>query len=194
MEFKEELIVTQRISSNNEDKNTWTITSRFGEILRYAEKLFGERDLTYTLLGVEFAFTDKPCIWHHIDSKQIVVQLTITAANNVNLALFQLSHETIHCLSPTGQRDANILEEGLASYFSYWYLKEKGLEYWIPAPPEYEIALGLVNQLLAIDEEIIKKVRLLKPIISEISTDDFLKVNPSIDRALLDNLCKPFYN
>lgn len=33
---------------------TWTLSSRLGQMLREAEEQFGERDKSYTILGIEF--------------------------------------------------------------------------------------------------------------------------------------------
>jgi hypothetical protein len=190
MEIKEELFVTQHLSSN--DCYSWTITTRLGDILRKAEKMFGVRDIAYTILGVEFISSDQPHIWYPKNCKQIVIRLNENAAKNVNQALYQLAHETIHCLSPTGKSNANILEEGLATFFSEWYMNQNGFGFWAPTRPEYVNALILVKQLILIDEEIIKKVRVNKPVISEITSDDFLQINPTIDRVLLDSICMTF--
>ena len=50
-----DLLVSQALSDNS--GYTWTLASRLGEMLHKAEELFGERDCSYTILGMEFG----PC-------------------------------------------------------------------------------------------------------------------------------------
>jgi hypothetical protein len=53
----------------------FTLASWLGKMLRQAEKLYGERDKSYTILGVEFR-DSVPQIWFHgADRKNVVVQL-----------------------------------------------------------------------------------------------------------------------
>lgn len=42
---------------------TWTLPSRLGDMLADAEMMFGERDHSWTILGIEFALTG-PMIWY----------------------------------------------------------------------------------------------------------------------------------
>ena len=47
-----DLLVAQRLSDGC--GYTWTLASRLGEMLHMAEELFGPRDCSYTILGIEF--------------------------------------------------------------------------------------------------------------------------------------------
>src|SRR5437763_183874 len=99
------------------DGFTWTLPSRLGALLNEAERLYGERDRSYTILGVEFGPGD-PQIWFPGNRRHIVIQLADNALENTALAVYQLAHETIHLLSPTGTANAPVLEEGLATAFA----------------------------------------------------------------------------
>jgi len=73
---------------------TWTLATRFGVALDFAEKRYGRRDLNWTLLGVDFARVNAPQIFYagHGGGRQdIVIQLTTSAAVNEKQALFQLA-------------------------------------------------------------------------------------------------------
>jgi len=89
--------------------HSWTITSKFGHILRTAEEKYGERDKSYTILGVEFTTYIKPQIWYPGNCKHVSIQITINCLNDINRAIFQVAHETIHFLCPTGGQNANVL-------------------------------------------------------------------------------------
>jgi hypothetical protein len=191
MDMKSELFISKELETK--DGYTWTMASRLGDMLRKAEELFGKRDMEYTILGVEFALTERPQVWYPGNYKHIIVQLNKHALENLNQALYQLSHETVHCLSPIGKKAANILEEGLATYFSEWYMKQNGLGDWFASLPEYIEAVKLVKDLLAIDSDIIKKVRAIQTTISEIKPEELLQANNNIPKELADKLCEPFY-
>lgn len=191
MVIKTELFIAEELSTK--DGYTWTMSSRLGDTLRKAQELFGGRDMDYTILGVEFVLTDRPRIWYPGNCKNIIIQLDKHALEDIGQALYQLSHETVHCLSPKRKKIANVLEEGLATYFSVWYMQQSGFESWFPTLQEYKDAISLVKQLLAVDMELIKKVRQITPTISDIKPNDFFQINPNLDKDLLDKLCNPFY-
>ena len=51
-EISSDLLVAQRKTSGK--GYTWTLASRFGEMLHMAEELFGPRDSSYTIHAIEF--------------------------------------------------------------------------------------------------------------------------------------------
>lgn len=169
----------------------WTLASRLGDILLKAEQMYGQRDKAYTILGFEF-IDDRPQVWFPKNNNNVLIQLNIDCMNDITRAIFQLSHEIVHCLCPIGSRSANILEEGLATHFSLSYtLANTGVMMGI-AEQEYIMANKLVSQLLGIDPQIIIKVRQVQPTISLMKVEDFLSINPTLDVQLITQLCQPF--
>ena len=49
--------------------------------------------------------------------------LSLSAATNILQACYQMAHETVHLLAPSGGRNANNFEEGVACYFAAYYMK-----------------------------------------------------------------------
>ncbi|WP_157594973.1 hypothetical protein [Psychroflexus tropicus] len=173
--------------------NSWTITSKLGHILRTAEEKYGERDKSYTILGVEFTTNGNPQIWYPDDCKHVVIQITENCINDINRAVFQVAHESIHCLCPTGSQNANVLEEGLANLFSIIYCRENGHgNNWTSNAQSYTNASNLVEKLLSIDADIIKKLRAIEPTLSKVDKDLMIRVNPDITSELADKLTKKF--
>jgi len=172
--------------------NSWTITSKLGDILLQAENRYGYRDKSYTILGVEFTTDDNPQVWYPQNCNHIIIQITTTCLADMNQAVFQVAHEVIHCLSPSGGRNANVLEEGLACYFSIEYTKMNGHGIQSYGRPSYQEALTLVEQLLAIDKESIKKARLIQPILSLITKETLMSINSNITNELADKLTNKF--
>ena len=149
--------------------HTETIVSRLGNILNEAEKLYGERDRNFTILGIEIANISQPQIFlSGNDKKNVTIQITENCINNIGQATFQVAHEAIHCLCPKVHRSSTYLEEGLATYFSIYYTAKIGDPYSMPNP-KYFKSYELVDTLLKIDGDIIKISRKIEPDLSKIA-------------------------
>lgn len=170
---------------------SWTLIRLLGHILRVAEERFGERDHSYTILGIEFAKSG-PQIWYPGNCKHIAIQLGIKCLNEKYRAYYQLAHESIHLLSPTGGRNATVLEEGLATYFSSWYLDEFFNQNWYSSMVSYTEACADVKKLLELDKDAIQKLREEEPVISKISSQLLLKYYPALGEEIAERLVQPF--
>ncbi len=175
--------------------HSWTIITKFGHILKKAEKKYGNRDNNYTILGIELTSKNNPQIWfpNYGKSIYIVIQITENCLNDMDRAVFQVAHETIHCLSPIKENKVSVLEEGLATLFSIEYCKKNNHgKSWSAKKAEYINAQILVKELFKIDKNIIKKLRAVQPSFSKISKQLILKTNPEIPELLAKELTKPF--
>ena len=173
---------------------SWTIISLLGTILKDAEGLYGERDRSFNILGVELCDQEQPQTWYPggwNGQKDVIIQITKDCENNLKKAIFQVSHEVIHCLCPKPGRHANVLEEGLATLFSTYESNKFGTGYH-PGSLLYISAMKIVEELLSYDETIIKKARMMEPDISLITKEMLLAFHPSIKDDLLEILLKPF--
>lgn len=182
---------------------TWTLTSRLAQALKEAEKRYGERDKKWTILGVEFTANKQPQIWYPYSGDNenfIIVQLSQNASCNDKEALFQLSHEVVHLLSPAGGNvKSTVLEEGVATYFSIQYLKKQGFdvsEDYI-STAKYKDAYTAVEALYktygeAEANQFIEQFRLEYPTLSSISKQQIMDVIPNIDESLAERLATVF--
>jgi len=82
---------------------TFTLATRLGHMLRIAEERYGQRDGSYTILGVEFT-EGVPQLWYPDNVDDIAIQLNVTCLHEPHRAYYQLAHECIHLLSPTGDK------------------------------------------------------------------------------------------
>ena len=192
-----DLLITRNLLEN---VNSWTLTSRIGEMLEFAENKFGKKDDGFFFLGTEF-ISDGPRIRYQ-NPKYIIIQLSPFALSNEYIAYYQLSHEVYHLLSPTGIHDSNNLEEGLATYFSRIYLEKFNQtqfdwEKATRADMRYYDAFLNVEKLLKIKPDIIKLVRTAFPNIkvSHLTTKEFESImNENTPYDLLNILLSPFPN
>ncbi len=172
----------------------WTLTTRLGEMLRLAENMYGPRDHSWTILGIEFNIDPEasPQIWYPGNCKNIAIQLCGPALNNMDIACYQLAHEAIHLLAPSGGQNANALEEGLATYFSLWYVNEhlgKNVQCTLSS---YIETYEKVSELLSIDAEAIKKLRRIEPDFYKMTTDTFIQAGLNIPDTLKNELVLKF--
>ena len=185
---KRDLLVAESIR----DGYTWTLASRLGDMLHMAEELFGPRDCSYTILGVEFT-NSNPQIWYPGNRCEIVIQLNLSARTDTSRACYQLSHETIHLLSPTGGNNATNFEEGVACYFPAFYMKKKFNEpSWRPDLPSYKRALKLIEPSLDTDFCRVHRLRDLQPSFSQISKEAISAEFPDLTSMDLEFLASRF--
>jgi hypothetical protein len=170
-----------------------SITSLLGIILKDAEIKYGARDTSYTILGIQFTSDDGPSILYPNHSRSIIIQITNNCIQDMNRAVFQVAHEVIHCLFPSGEQKASYLEEGLATYHSISFTKNNGYGVWFAGHQKYQSAFDAFIKILEIDSDIIRKIRLIQPSISLVAKDQLLEINPNIPEDLAELLTTQFY-
>jgi hypothetical protein len=170
---------------------SWTLASRLGEMLYTAEQRFGPRDMSYTILGVEF-YVNGPAIWYPGARRHIVIQLSRSCETDPIRAYYQMAHECIHLLSPTGGNQTNVLEEGLATLFAHQYIDSQFHINYAAGSPKYDDAKQRIEALIAFDADIIRKLRANEPRFLHITRDNILNMNNGIPGNLADSLVAPF--
>lgn len=170
---------------------TWTLASRLGDIIRNAEKIYGPRDDSYTILGVEFGGA-VPQIWYPGNCRHVVVQITPECATDPCRACYQMAHEAIHLLSPTGDSTTTVLDEGLATHFSASYVKKNFGVDWRANLPSYQDAAELVAELLSHEPNAIKLIRTRQPTLARVSATDIQVASHSAPEKLCQALSAKF--
>lgn len=179
-------------SSSIENGFTWTLSSRLGDMLALAEEALGPRDISYTILGVEIG-PDIPRLWFPGNRRHVIVQLSPSAATDAMRAWYQLSHETVHLLAPTGGGPATNLEEAVACYFSAYYMKRRfGKDTGRPVEESYSRGLHIITPRLDEDIQCVKRLREKHPYFADIPKDHFATEFPGVAPADLDFLLQPF--
>ena len=114
------------------NEHQYTPYSLYEEMLCEAENLFGRRGTKYEFLGIEHH--DKgPSIWFPDENRieKFIIQLNFNIHDNS--LCYQLAHETLHSLAPQRIEDTNNFEEGIAVYFSGYYIKKIMKLNWTPS-------------------------------------------------------------
>ena len=173
---------------------TWTLTTYSLKYLLEAESLYGTRTKDYEYVGLELNETGPPRIWYPWINF-IVIQVSQMTTNDTREAIFQIAHEVVHVLSPTGQLTTNNLEEGLATYFSKIVTdRDSGdSSYAINAiqTTKYFKPYKLVDKLIIFDPDAIKKLRKIQPVIGQISKQTFIDAGIALADNIIDELIKP---
>ena len=180
--------------------HSWTLASRLGELIHMAEKEYGERDKSWTILGIEFTDQGQPQNWHPFyenSQKNIIIQLTERAAIEEKEALFQLSHEAFHTLSPIEGKDASFFVEGLATYFSLKATQALGIDITPSyiSTPQYREAYELIKALYKAHPDAGKRVAKMRKMgiqPSSLTKKQLLRHFPSIDEKTAQELTKKF--
>ncbi|MGT2469291.1 hypothetical protein [Paraburkholderia terrae] len=163
-----------------------------GAILQEVERKYGPRDLTYTPLGVEF-YGERPGIWFPGNCKHVAIRLSMSAVGNLPIAIYQLAHECVHLLSPSGGSDATVLEEGLATHFSEDYASRMYGKPFPPELPEYDRAARALRELLAIEPWAVERLRRVEPAFSKMDADTFTRAElGKVQHDLRDRLLTRF--
>ena len=171
---------------------TWTLASLLGNMLHIAEELFGQRDHSYTILGIEIG-PSIPQIWYPGNRKDIIIQLDSSASTDMYQACYQMAHETVHLLAPTGVNDASNFEEGVACYFADLYMREVLKNpYLPPALSSYRRAFKLVKPFLDADRYCIRRLRDQQPSFSKITGEQIKTAFPNLVPNDVDFLIKRF--
>jgi hypothetical protein len=169
---------------------TWTLPLLFGNLLTEAETRYGPRDPSWTPLGVDFS-DGAPCIWYPGSNKNVVISLDRSASKDIYKAYFQLAHEVIHILSPTGISNALVVEEGLATIFCDEMSAKAGSGYRT-TDQSYLNAAKDTQILLSIDVNIIKKLRNKCMRFVDFTPALIMVEAPNIAPQVAARLCKPF--
>ncbi len=129
------------------------------------------------------------------NGKHIVIRLSLQVCNEPNRAYYQLAHECIHTLCPSGSRNSNNLEDGVACYFSWYYMDQYlGVKNQTPNEDEenYLYAFDLVSPILNSMPSFIRNLRDIQPYLSKVSIDDLRMVNPNLDTNTIHKLLQQF--
>lgn len=174
----------------NNDGFTWSLTTYLGRFLREAEEKYGPRDSAWTPLGIEFS-GEIPQLWFPGNINHISIMLTDSARSNPRQAVFQLAHEVIHLLSPSGRQNANVLEEGLATINSHLVSSKMGLGLYSHVP-SYLAAEKLTLKLLEQNPDVIRNIRTREPKFFNFRADLIREFAPSLPNDIAKELCSPF--
>ncbi|MDT8872893.1 hypothetical protein RAA17_21825 [Komagataeibacter rhaeticus] len=143
--------------SDSPSGHSWTLTTLLGEFLFILETRYGSRDTNFTPIGIDFCGSI-PSVWYPGNRNHVAITLTESARDNIPQAIFQLAHETVHLLSPSGGQNANVLEEGMATDFQMEVNIKYSLGFNLNLK-SYKDSLFLFNQAKSIDPDFVRKIR-----------------------------------
>jgi hypothetical protein len=200
---REDLMVARDCSRIEACTQTWTLTSRLGQILEDYEQRLGPAARRYRLLGIEFTSGPRPRIWYPnfgSGPKSVIIQLTQRARRDRGLALFQLAHEAFHLLNPVKPgAHTSVLEEGLASYFAARYVEDSMTKARTArlSEPAYRNAFHHVAALAARHPDFTERLRRLRELkggFSRVSPDELRAAFPHIKAREASILASRFDN
>ncbi len=174
-----------------------TLTRFLGKYLVEVEALFGPRDPSFTILGIELVDTEhsEPRIWFPPSSperKHVIVHLMPDPEDCERDCAarlrWQLAHECVHLLDPHPGA-ANVLEEGLCT----WYQNHaEPKPFRQPKGGSYAEALALANPLMDELPDVIRHLRQTGHRIRCITSEVLREACPRIQQNLSVKLTQTF--
>lgn len=155
------------------------------KLIALAEGLFGVMTSPWTFCGVIFQ-DQVPHLFYHPESTEVRISLSYRALGDLAQRDFQLAHEVSHLLYPSAEPtqteppQAIVLNEGIATLFSVIVvaafhgreMQQGVIESLANNSPKYFTAFQLVSELLSNDEEAIKKIRAIQPMLNKVNEAD----------------------
>ena len=174
------------------------------QLLSDIECMFGPRDHSFTLVGIDLDSTPgaSPRLWYPDSgiapddpdrrSRHVIIRLTSNALIELTRARWQLAHECFHLLDPWNEqvdgRPSSWLEEGLASWYQNSRVPEAEWHEGL-----YALAEDLVTPLMNELPKAIKLIRRERGLrISAITPDVLREYCPGPSEETLLKLCQPF--
>ena len=202
MSVIESLFVTKY--RNDGSHSPMTLTEWASQFLADIERLFGPRDRSFTLVGIDIDRTpgNSPRVWFPDSgiapgdvvkrSKHIIIRLGPNALNDPVCARWQLAHECVHLLDPwhpgLDGGPTNMLEEGLATWYQNNSVREA-----VCHEGAYATAEKLVEALMPELPKAVKRIREERNIrIGGMNSDILRDYCPGMDRDISRKLCEPF--
>lgn len=168
----------------NDSKCAQQLRSHLINMLELAEDLFGWRDCWYRCVGIEFHGADSKLRYlsrPERDGVNIIIRLSQSAIRNMSQACFEMAHETVHLLAPTGSQNATNLQEGLACFFSVYYMKTILNEpKWCYTKENQRRMLELITPRLEEDRYCIKRLRGHQRWFQRMNKEDIRRVIPEL--------------
>lgn len=168
-------------------------------LLDEAEKAFGPRDTNWFFAGIEFTEDpDAPCTYY-VGKRPTHIGIMLQSVHREDLAwtAFALAHEVVHLLGRArvdqhGKRPrANVMEEGMASWFQLRVSEAAGLKKSL-TDPSYTDAEALLRRLLEIDETAVRRIRNEFSDLRALKPADIVRIVPGVDPDLAMALATPF--
>jgi len=90
----------------------------FKQIFRETQRLLGKCEPNWTIAPIKIEGQNHPETICNDVTKDVTVRVTVSTITYPEQRTYQLTHESVHCLSPRNRRDTLFFEEGLANWYT----------------------------------------------------------------------------
>lgn len=162
------------------------------------EKIFGPAVNEWSIGGVRFdPKANQPCLWYPYGLQGVVmVNLDRNATTSIEFSRFQLAHEMVHCINPSGGNSANVLEEGMAAWFQQSYATKKLKGFVQLGDKKYIEARKLFNKFVKKSKVAnpIARIRKVEPYLHKVTHETFVATGIALPADLEEVLLSKFEN
>lgn len=170
------------------------------------EALFGDRRSKFTFGKITRSTasngvpqTDFPCGYDEETGSVVDIQLGHSPYDNqsLNQSAWQIAHECVHLLDPCCKGQANVLEEGLATWFQDEEKYHPGfVKTYIRGncahPYNYSEAKALVVRCMPNLPGAVREIRSRRVRLKDFEPSMLKPLLPHVDHFVVDRLCAPF--
>lgn len=168
------------------------------KLISVAEGLFGSMSSPWAYCGVVFR-DQPPHLYYEPDTRSVFISLSLRAIDDDLQRDFQLAHEVCHLLYPSVEPESpstpetSVINEGISTYFSVIVVSalhgeesaHSAIESLATHSPNYFSAFQKVSALLSMDQDAIKKIREIQPMINKVREVDLHAAGlPLTDEAI----------
>jgi hypothetical protein len=89
----------------------------FKKIFKKTQRLLGPGEPDWKIGPIKIEGEDHPETTCNDVTKDVIVRVTVSTMTYPQQRTYQLTHESVHCLSPRNRRDTLFFEEGLANWY-----------------------------------------------------------------------------
>ena len=182
-----------------------TANARATELIALAESRFGQMCSLWEYRGVIFR-DHPPHLYYSPDDASVQISLSFKSIDDDLQRDFQLAHEVCHLLYPSVDpaRPVNartiVINEGISTYFSVVVVAAfHGAEAALAVlqglaehSAKYFCAFQLVSALMNKDDEAIKKIRAVQPMINSVTQSDLLATDITLPDETIKALVATF--
>lgn len=168
-----------------------TLQRRLWMYLDWIEARYGHRDMRWTIMGVEYHPDGGhlACQGDH----RVMVRLPLDTMDDPIETHHFLAHEAVHLLSPDPVNQATVLEEGVCEMFAVDIVREEHRTKIKTQLDRYARAETLVRKLVAMNPEVIRRLREIEPSFRKMQPLHLRAVVPTIDNQFLAELLEPLW-
>jgi hypothetical protein len=167
----------------------------FKKIFKQTQRLLGSQEPNWKIMPIQIVGDNYPETTCDAVTREVTIRVTTSTIRHPQQRTYQLTHESVHCLSPRKRSDTLFFEEGLANWYAlthrslpreYRHEAEQKLDPLLAKPYKLFCALMPTYQQIA-------SLRADCPVLDDVTSELIIKhfsATPELAAQLMERLPK----